>query len=246
MSLPARPYLIALSRRFWNSWASSSRSPSTSGRSGGISSRMRMSRSPARNSSVSARWRSSGPSATRPCGMTCSLSSIRDSDSRSSTSRVMRAACCVHDREKPLARLGILARRSAQGLDKAGQGGERGAQLVARIGDEVGAHLLGPFQLGDVVQGQHRDRTVERRAVDAGEARLQLPLDRDASPRNRRPAPPRRAIPRRPPPAPQGCAAPRQGRAARRPDRQRMPPARWRGRPAAGHRAGSADRGPRR
>ena len=53
----------------------------------------------------------------------------------------------VHDREKPLARLGVVARRAAQGLDKAGQRGERRAQLVARIGDEVGAHLLGAFQL---------------------------------------------------------------------------------------------------
>ncbi len=77
----------------------------------------------------------------------------------------------VHDREKPLARLGVVARRAAQSLDKAGQGGERGLQLMARIGDEVGAHLLGALQFGDIVQGQHGDRAVERGMVDTGKLR---------------------------------------------------------------------------
>ncbi len=52
-----------------------------------------MSRSPARSSRVSAIWRSNGLSATRSFGITCSFSSIRDSDIRSSTSRAMREAC---------------------------------------------------------------------------------------------------------------------------------------------------------
>ena len=85
----------------------------------------------------------------------------------------------AHDREKPLARFGVIARRPAQGLDKAGQCGERGAQLVTRIGDEVGAHLFGTLQFGNVVQAQHRDRAVGRGLVDAGKAGAQLALDRD-------------------------------------------------------------------
>ena len=89
---------------------------------------------------------------------------------------------------------GVVARRPAQGLDKAGQGGERGAQLVAGIGDEIGAHLLGALQFGDVVQGQHRDRTLGRRprrcgqsgrAAGARPARVRVnSTTRAASPRN--------------------------------------------------------------
>jgi len=85
----------------------------------------------------------------------------------------------VHDRKKSLARLGILARRASQSFDKPGQSRQWRAQFVARIGDEIAAHLLGSFQLSDIVQGQHRDRVgVRRGAVDTGKMRLQLPLDR--------------------------------------------------------------------
>ena len=91
----------------------------------------------------------------------------------------MRDGLLVHDREKPLARFRVVARRAAQGFDKPDQGGERRPQLVARIGDEIGPHLLGPLQLGDVVQGQHRDRAVERRTVDTGKTGPQLALDRN-------------------------------------------------------------------
>src|SRR5437773_9769793 len=46
---------------------------------------------------------------------------------------------------------------------------QRHPQLVARIGDEIGPHLLGPFEFGDVVQGQDGDRSLERAAVYAGD-----------------------------------------------------------------------------
>ena len=85
----------------------------------------------------------------------------------------------MHDREKPLARFRVVAGGSAQRLDEADQRRERGAQLVARIGDEVGPHLLGPLQFRDVVQGQYRDRAVGRGMVDAGKTCAQLPLDRN-------------------------------------------------------------------
>ena len=52
----------------------------------------------------------------------------------------------VHDAEKTFARLGVLARRSLQRIDESRQRCERGAQFVARIGDEVGAHFLDPAQ----------------------------------------------------------------------------------------------------
>ena len=55
----------------------------------------------------------------------------------------------LHDLEEPLARGGVVARRPLQGFDEAGQRGERSAQLVAGIGDEVGAHLLDPPQRRD-------------------------------------------------------------------------------------------------
>ncbi len=85
----------------------------------------------------------------------------------------------VHDGEEPVARLAIVARRTPQGLDEAEQRGERGAQLVTRIGDEIGTHLLAPFRGGEIVQGNDDgaggDMRAERR--DAG---AELALDRQA------------------------------------------------------------------
>ena len=47
-----------------------------------------------------------------------------------------------HDPQKALLRRGVVGGRPAEGLDKADQGGERRAQLVADVGDEIGAHPL--------------------------------------------------------------------------------------------------------
>ena len=96
----------------------------------------------------------------------------------------------LHDGEKALARLGVVARRTLQRLDKAEQRCERRAQLVAGIGDEVGAHLLDAPQRREIVKRQqhqvgpvqaglaldrHDDRlepAVERAALGIGDALL--------------------------------------------------------------------------
>ena len=49
---------------------------------------------------------------------------------------------------------------AAQCLDEADQSGERRAQLVARVGDEVGAHLFGATPLGQVVERHQHGGTV--------------------------------------------------------------------------------------
>ena len=59
-----------------------------------------------------------------------------------------------HDVEEPLPRLGIVAGRALQGLDEAQHGGQRRAQLVARIGDEIGAHGLETPGRGEVAEEQ--------------------------------------------------------------------------------------------
>src|SRR5260221_7867573 len=46
----------------------------------------------------------------------------------------------------PGSRLASVARRTRRGLDEGEQRGERGAQFVTRIGDEIGTHLLAPFR----------------------------------------------------------------------------------------------------
>ena len=71
-------------------------------------------------------------------------------------SRAMRWACSPHDREEPLARLGVVARRTLQRLDEADQARERRPQLVARIGDEIRAHPVGLLDLGHVVERHER------------------------------------------------------------------------------------------
>ena len=52
----------------------------------------------------------------------------------------------MHDAEKTLARFGVVLGGALQRFDEAGQSGQRRAQLMAGIGDEVGAHFLDPAQ----------------------------------------------------------------------------------------------------
>ncbi|EKD60314.1 MAG: hypothetical protein ACD_54C00818G0001, partial [uncultured bacterium] len=47
-----------------------------------------------------------------------------------------------HDRQKPLTRGGIIARRALQGFDEAQQRGQWRAQFVADVGDKIAAHLI--------------------------------------------------------------------------------------------------------
>ena len=58
----------------------------------------------------------------------------------------------------PLVLVGVALR---QRLDVAADRGQRRAQLVRHVGDEVAADLIRPAQLGDVVQ--HEDDAVRRR-----------------------------------------------------------------------------------
>ena len=86
----------------------------------------------------------------------------------------------AHDGEEPVARLRVIARRSLQGLDEADQRGERRAQFVAGVGDEVDAQTLDAPRFGLIAQGDERrhDFAVgrrERRDID-----VEQPFDRHA------------------------------------------------------------------
>ena len=107
---------------------------------------------------------------------------MRDSDSRSSISRAMRRACSLHDAEEAVARRGIVARRALQRLDEAEQRRQRRAQLVAGIGDEVGAHPLDAPQRRQIVEGQSR----RSRRPPGGDDRRDKPRTSGRSARARR------------------------------------------------------------
>ena len=125
------------------------------------------------------------PPAARPAtrstgvsGCMCSISSMRESESRSSISRAMRAACVFMMARKRLARRRVLARGAQQRVDEARERGERRAQLVARIGDEVGAHLLDAAQRREIVERQqHRGR---RQPAERRDMRREPAVDRHA------------------------------------------------------------------
>jgi hypothetical protein len=102
---------------------------------------------------------------------------MRDSERRSSYQARHAAALLGHDAEKPLARRGILARRAAQRLDESDQRRQRRAQLMAGIGDEIGAQPLGALHRGQIVQYEHGDGTFGL-GLEPGEMGAQMPLDR--------------------------------------------------------------------
>ena len=67
----------------------------------------------------------------------------------------MRAACrwmMSRNLRVPSLLVGLVDERFGVALD----GGERRAQLVRDVGDEVAADLIGAPQIGDVVQHEHR------------------------------------------------------------------------------------------
>ena len=68
----------------------------------------------------------------------------------------------AHDLEEALARLRVVLGRPLQRLDEAAQRGQRGPQLVAGVGDEIGAHAREPVLLAQVAE-----RDEERRAARA-------------------------------------------------------------------------------
>ena len=61
----------------------------------------------------------------------------------------------AHDDLEEPARVLVRSRRLEQRLDVAADGRQRRAQLVRDVGDEVAADLVGPPQVGDVVQHEH-------------------------------------------------------------------------------------------
>ncbi len=63
-----------------------------------------------------------------------------------------------HGRQEARARLGVVARRPGEGVDEAAQRGERGSQLMARVGDEVLAHALDHQLLGELAQADQGGR----------------------------------------------------------------------------------------
>ena len=62
----------------------------------------------------------------------------------------------LHDDKKALARLRIVASGALQRIDESRQRRQRRAQLVAGIGDEVGAHLLDPPQWREIVERKQK------------------------------------------------------------------------------------------
>ena len=68
----------------------------------------------------------------------------------------------LHDAEEPLARRRVVARRALQRVDEAGERGERRAQLVADIGDEIGAHVLDAADRREIMDGDDDDAGAAR------------------------------------------------------------------------------------
>ena len=64
----------------------------------------------------------------------------------------MREACSAMMARKRSRAPRVVLGGALQGLDEAAQRGERGAQLVARIGDEIRPHLVDALDLGQVAQ----------------------------------------------------------------------------------------------
>ena len=67
----------------------------------------------------------------------------------------MRVAVAPDDLQKPPACLSVIGRSVEQRLDVAADRGQRRAQLVRDVGDEVAPDLIGAPQIGDVVQDEH-------------------------------------------------------------------------------------------
>ena len=61
-----------------------------------------------------------------------------------------------HDPQKALLGCGIVRRRSAQGFQKPGQRGERRAQFVGDVGNQIDPHPVGPDLGGQVAQENQR------------------------------------------------------------------------------------------
>ena len=80
----------------------------------------------------------------------------------------MRSACSLMTlRKRSRASASSLA-AALQRLDKAAQGGQRRAQLVAGVGDEIGAHAGEPVLLRQVAKGDQQRRIGAALSADRG------------------------------------------------------------------------------
>ena len=76
----------------------------------------------------------------------------------------------MNDLEEPLSRLGVFGlvdQRFGVALDR----GQRRAQLVRDVGDEIAADLIRLAQVGDVVHHEHRAAAGRHDRRDAGDER---------------------------------------------------------------------------
>ena len=71
-------------------------------------------------------------------------------------------------------------RRSLQSLDEADQRGERRAQLVAGVGDEVDAQTLDASRLGLIAQGDERRNDLALGRRQRRDSDVEQPFDRHA------------------------------------------------------------------
>ena len=94
-------------------------------------------------------------------------------------------AVLVHDGEEALARGRIVAGSPLQRLDEAHERGERRADLVARVGDEVGPHLVGAAHCREIDEREQNSgaafprlgQRLDPRREGAFDRRLQRELD---------------------------------------------------------------------
>ncbi len=98
----------------------------------------------------------------------------------------------AHDGEKLVARPRIVARRTLQRLDEAEHRGERRAQFVAGVGDEVGAHALDAPRLRSDREASAGSRRLRRTRRPAAPRRLRTAA-RSARVRSTAPSPLRRS-----------------------------------------------------
>ncbi|HEX7968474.1 MAG TPA: hypothetical protein VF502_09655, partial [Stellaceae bacterium] len=83
-----------------------------------------------------------------------------------------------HDGEEAVARRGVVARRAAQRLDESGERGERRPELVAGIGDEIGAQSLAALDRGQIVEREHGGGALGAVRPDRRQPRREMALDR--------------------------------------------------------------------
>ncbi len=88
------------------------------------------------------------------------------------------ARLLLHDWQETFLRLGIVRRRSGQRFQETQEDRQRRAQLVAGVGDEVGAQLLRALDLCQVGHRHQRRRVAPAKARQPPDPCAQMPVDR--------------------------------------------------------------------